>query len=85
MSCKAAKFDPDEGRYYCKVYGDQCIYYIPNSKRCAVEQTSCCGNCVHCGFEDYYDEELCDYISGYYCELDREEFDYYDGKCDQYR
>ena len=35
MSCKAAKFDPDEGRYYCDVSGDQCMYYIPNSKRCA--------------------------------------------------
>ena len=37
MSCKAAKFDPDEGRYYCDVSGDQCMYYIPNSKRCAEE------------------------------------------------
>lgn len=35
MSCKAAKFDPDEGRYYCDVSGDQCMYYIPNSKICA--------------------------------------------------
>ena len=32
MSCKAAKFDPDEGRYYCDVSGDQCIYYIPKIK-----------------------------------------------------
>lgn len=37
MSCKAAKFDPDEGRYYCEVSGDQCMYYIPNSKKCAEE------------------------------------------------
>lgn len=37
MSCKAAKFDPDEGRYYCDVSGDQCMYYIPNSKKCAEE------------------------------------------------
>lgn len=35
MSCKAVKFDPDEGRYYCEVSGDQ--YYIPNSKKCAEE------------------------------------------------
>jgi len=50
-----------------------------------VEQTSCCGNCVHCDFEDYYDEETCDNISGYYCTLDREAFDYDNGHCDQYR
>ena len=37
MSCKAAKFDLDEGRYYCDVSGDQCMYYIPNSKKCAEE------------------------------------------------
>lgn len=37
MSCKAAKFDPDEGRYYCEVSGDQCMYYIPSSKKCAEE------------------------------------------------
>lgn len=37
MSCKAAKFDQDEGRYYCDVSGDQCMYYIPNSKKCAEE------------------------------------------------
>ncbi len=37
MSCKAAKFDPDEGRYYCDISGDQCMYYIPNSKKCAEE------------------------------------------------
>lgn len=94
MSCKAAKFDPDEGRYYCDVSGDQCMYYIPNSKKCAEEYgegpdatdtSSCCGNCVHCDFEDYYDEETCDNISGYYCTLDREEFDYDNGYCDQYR
>lgn len=35
MSCTAAKFDPDEGRYYCKISGDQCMYFIPNSKACA--------------------------------------------------
>lgn len=37
MSCKAAKFDQDEGRYYCDVSGDQCMYYIPNSKKYAEE------------------------------------------------
>jgi hypothetical protein len=150
MSCKAAKFDPDEGRYYCDVSGDQCMYYIPNSKKCAEEygegpdaydklgdiisdytsnsdvvfseylrsrlnsgeldltddeikellrltgddeyanvedirEKHCCGECVHCDFEDYYDEETCDNISGYYCALDREEFDYDNGCCDQHR
>lgn len=150
MSCKAAKFDPDEGKYYCEVSGDQCMYYIPNSKKCAEEygegpdiddklggiisdytsnsdvvfseylrskiksgeleltddeikellhmtgddeyvivedirEKHCCGECVHCDFEDYYDEETCDNISGYYCALDREEFDYDNGHCDQYR
>lgn len=35
MACKCAKFDANEGRYYCNVSGDQCIYLIPNSKRCA--------------------------------------------------
>lgn len=35
MSCTAATFDPDEGRYYCGVSGDQCMYLISNSKRCA--------------------------------------------------
>lgn len=34
-SCKAAKFDPDEGRYKCDVSGDGCMYLIPDSKRCA--------------------------------------------------
>lgn len=37
MSCKAAVLDPEEGRYYCAVSGDQCMYYIPNSKRCVEE------------------------------------------------
>jgi len=37
MSCKAAKFDPEEGRYQCAVSGDGCIYMRPDSKRCAEE------------------------------------------------
>lgn len=37
MSCKCAKYDPDEGRYYCDVTGDQCMYLMPDSKRCAAE------------------------------------------------
>ena len=37
MSCKAAKLDPDEGRYDCAVSGNQCIYLFPDSKRCAEE------------------------------------------------
>ena len=35
MSCKCAKYDIDEGRYYCDVTGDQCMYLIPDSKKCA--------------------------------------------------
>ncbi|MDM8310785.1 hypothetical protein QUW36_01815 [Clostridium cadaveris] len=35
MSCKCAKYDEDEGRYYCEVTGNGCVFYIPNSKRCA--------------------------------------------------
>ncbi len=35
MACKCSTFDPEEGRYYCSVSGDQCMYYIPNSKQCA--------------------------------------------------
>ena len=35
MSCKAATYDEDEGRYYCEVSGDQCMYLIPDSKQCA--------------------------------------------------
>lgn len=35
MSCKCAKYDEDEGRYCCEVTGNGCIFYIPNSKRCA--------------------------------------------------
>lgn len=35
MGCISATYDPDEGRYYCAVSGDQCMYLIPNSKRCA--------------------------------------------------
>lgn len=34
MSCIAAKFDPDEGIYYCSISGDQCMYCIPNSNKC---------------------------------------------------
>lgn len=34
MSCKCAKYDPDEGRYYCDVTGDQCVYLVPDSRRC---------------------------------------------------
>lgn len=35
MSCKCAHFDEDSGRYDCDVSGDQCIYFIPDSKACA--------------------------------------------------
>lgn len=35
MACKAAKYDHDEGRYYCDISGGQCMYMYPNSKLCA--------------------------------------------------
>lgn len=35
MACECAEFDSDIGRYICNVSGDQCMYYIPNSKKCA--------------------------------------------------
>ena len=35
MACKCAKFDTDNGRWDCSVSGDNCMYLIPNSKRCA--------------------------------------------------
>lgn len=35
MSCECAHYDEDEGRYYCDVSGDQCMYFIPDSKACA--------------------------------------------------
>jgi hypothetical protein len=37
MACKCAKFDTDNGRWDCSVSGDNCMYLIPNSKRCAEE------------------------------------------------
>lgn len=37
MSCKCAKYDPDEGRYYCSVTGDQCMYLMPDGKYCAAD------------------------------------------------
>ena len=38
MGCKCAKYyDADEGRYYCEVTGDQCMYLMPDSKRCAAD------------------------------------------------
>jgi len=37
MGCKAAKYEPSEGRYKCDVSGVGCMYFIPDSKRCAEE------------------------------------------------
>lgn len=37
MGCKWSTYEPDEGRYLCEVTGDQCMYYIPSSKKCAEE------------------------------------------------
>ncbi|MDF2883836.1 MAG: hypothetical protein K0R54_4400 [Clostridiaceae bacterium] len=35
MDCTFASFDEDLGRYKCSVSGDECVYFIPNSKSCA--------------------------------------------------
>ena len=35
MSCKCAKYDAEDGRYLCSVSGDNCMYLIPNSEKCA--------------------------------------------------
>ena len=37
MSCKCAKYEEDENRYYCDVSGDMCMFMSPNSKACAEE------------------------------------------------
>lgn len=37
MTCKCAKYEADEGRYYCEVSGSGCMYMFPDSKRCAEE------------------------------------------------
>lgn len=37
MSCKCVTFDSDSCRWQCEVSGDGCIYFIPDSKRCAEE------------------------------------------------
>lgn len=44
----------------------------------------CCGNCVHCDFFAYTDEDD-EYQAYYDCELDRQCFDYTNGICDDYR
>ncbi len=35
MGCSSATFDPDEGGYQCAVSGNDCMYFMPDSKRCA--------------------------------------------------
>lgn len=37
MSCRNAKYDPDTGRYDCKVTGDGCIFLCPNEKSCKAQ------------------------------------------------
>lgn len=59
MACKCAKFDESVGRYQCDVSGSECIYMMPNSKRCAEEygegpdaQTNKCEDCF-----DFYQQD----------------------------
>lgn len=50
-----------------------------------MDKKRCCAWCIHCDFEDYYDDETQDNISGYYCELNHDiEFDYDLGICDYF-
>lgn len=35
MSCKCAKYEEDENRYYCDISGDGCMFMSPDSERCA--------------------------------------------------
>jgi len=37
MSCKCAKYEEDENRYYCSVSGSSCMFMSPDSARCAEE------------------------------------------------
>lgn len=37
MACKYAKMDPELCRYMCNITGDQCVYFIPNEKKCMEE------------------------------------------------
>jgi len=73
MSCKCATFQPDEGRYSCSVSGDGCMYFTPNSKKCAEEygegpdtDYGKCENCINfymegnkrcCTFEPLKEED----------------------------
>lgn len=36
MSCQYAKLN-DEDRYNCKITDDECVFLIPNKKRCQEE------------------------------------------------
>ncbi|MBX4259789.1 hypothetical protein KTC96_25010 (plasmid) [Clostridium estertheticum] len=37
MSCKCAKYEEDENRYYCDISGSSCMFMPPDSVRCATE------------------------------------------------
>lgn len=49
-----------------------------------LDKTPCCGNCVHCDFYTYQDEDG-EYHSYYDCELEHSYFDYSNGICDDYK
>lgn len=34
MSCRFSKFDFEEGRYYCSMTDDQCMFYVADEKLC---------------------------------------------------
>lgn len=50
---------------------------MPNKKQC-------CGNCIHCDFFTYEDEDG-EYQAYWDCELEHSCFDYSNGLCDDYK
>lgn len=34
MGCKYSKYDGDIMRFKCRISGSECIYFIPNEKKC---------------------------------------------------
>lgn len=50
-----------------------------------MDKAPCCCRCVHCDFDEYWDEYLDDEVSGWFCELGHDDdFEYDEGVCDDY-
>ena len=37
MGCKYARICEDDSCYFCAISGNQCMYVVPDSKRCSTE------------------------------------------------